>query len=808
MKKLLLKFFSKKENNAVKVLLLALGLAMGLILIAKVYYERVYDNYMDDADRVFIVISGYTTPDGDNQYTQTAGAVAPGIKAYSPSVEAATRVTGFAGDVDCNLVDKNGLLTRDKYRARSIMLADSSFFDIFTRQRSGNDPREALNIKHHVYLSRSFAEKFDAQNPDNLIGSMISPTYIGGGDLRFVVDGVFEDFPENSSFSNVDILLSLPSIGSFMWDGTNNWVGNDRYKSYVKLIPGTQAEDISNAITEMCLKELPQEELKKSGIKMSFHIEALETHNIKDSDVAKICTMLLIMAAVVLIASILNYVLIAISAMVYKTKMIAVRKCYGASQGTIYRMVFTETLAHLLISITLAGLILYAFRGSVEDIIGASLGGLITGDSIILLILICAVVFLFCGLMPGMVYAKIPVAAAFRSCKESSRKWNPILLFMQFGMSTFFISILLISIMQYNHMINSDPGYSYKNIAMINLGSAHTSKKDLIREQIAALPFVELTSSCSNIPMQWPSGNNIMLPGDDKEYFNIADMYFAGNNYFKLFEIPIIDGRNFTENPSVTNEVMVSRSFVKKMEQAAGWKDGAVGKSILITEHSQDPVDIFTICGVYEDYLISSFSSPDTRPSVQFYGGMMENENSYRNSSWLLIKLRDVNQENIAAIDKIINDIVPAVDSHVRLYASEMVELYKDSKKIKNSVMIAGLIVLIITLIGLLGYTQDEINRRRSEIAVRKINGATLSEILGLFLTRVLKLAIPAAIIGAVAAYFVSESMLELYSMKITLSWWIFTLSGLVVLITVSTLVILKSYNAANANPIKNLRTT
>lgn len=804
----LLNIFRKKDSSAIKILLLALGLAMGLVLIAKVYYERVWDNYMDDTERVYVVVSDYTTADGESSYTQTPGAIAPGIKAYSPAIEAATRTTGLASDVDCSLVDKNGLLTRNKYLAREIMFADSSFFEICTRKVRGNSPRQGLNIKNHIYVSRSFATKFVSENPDGIIGEMLSPTYLGSGALRFVVDGVFNDFPENSSFAKTDIILSMPSMGDYMFDGSNNWVGNDRYQSYVKLVPGTIMADVDQAIAQMCQQQLPLEKLKKSGTKISFHIEPLSGSHFKNSDVSKVCMMLMIMAAVVLIASILNYVLIAISAMVYKMKMIGVRKCYGASRTSIYRMVFGETLFNLLISLVLACLFIYSFRGSVEQVIGASLEAMVSTQSILVLLAACIVVFIFCGLLPGIVYSKIPVAAAFRSCKESSRKWNPILLFVQFAMSAFFISILAISVMQYNYMINSDPGYSYKDIAIVKLEEPYESKKNSIQEQISHLPFVELTSSCANLPIHWPSGNNIMLPDDEKEYFNVADMYFAGNDYFKLLNIPIVDGRNFTEDPSVTNEVMVNRTFVKKMEMAAGWKDGAIGKSILVTEHSQAATDIFTICGVYDDYLIGSYSGNDTRPSVQFYSGAMESENQYRNMDWLLIKLKEVNQQNIAAIDKIIKDANPEGNAHVTLYSTEIVEMYSDSQKVKNSIMIAGIIVLLITLIGLMGYTQDEINRRRSEIAVRKINGATLMEILSLFLNKVMKLTLPAVIIGCASAYFVSDSMLELYSKKIELSWWIFGVSGVLVLMLVCAVVVLKTYKAASANPIKNLRTT
>lgn len=799
---------SPKSSGIVKILLLALGLAMGLVLIAKVYYERVFDNYMDHKDRVYIVTSDILTLEGKKDRNKTPGAIAPGIKAYSPAVQAATRVTSFISNIDCSLVNKDGLMGRDKYLARETLMADTSFFDIFTRPVVGNNPGEGLNIKNHIYVSRSFAQKISASNPDEIIGTTLSPTHIGNGNLQFVVDGVYDDFPENSSFARTDVLFSMPTIVLFSYDGSNNWLGNDRYSSYVKLTPGSIPLDVASGIVEMCSKQLPHDRLEKAGTQISFKLEKLETYNINSTETAKTCTLLLIMAAVVLITSILNYVLIAISAMVRKIKIIAVRKCYGATSAMIYRLVFGEALAHLLISLALAVLILYAARNWVEQIIGASLEGMVSWGSMGVMLGVCVVVLLLCGLLPGMVYSKIPVTSAFRNAKAGSRKWNSVLLFVQFGMSAFFLSILAVSIMQYNKMINTDPGYSYQDLAIVNLGEAYTSKKDMIREQIAGLPFVELTSSCSNLPIRWPSGNNIGLPGDDKDYFNIADMYFAGNDYFKILNIPIIEGRNFNQDPSVTNEIMVSRSFVEKMEQMAGWTDGAIGKNITVSEHSGHQNDVFTICGVYQDYLISSYSDRDTRPSIQFYGGPMENEDQYKSMNWLLIKLKEVNPKNIAAIEKIINDINPNSDANVTLYSNEMVDLYKDSLKVKNSVATAGLIVLIITLFGLFGYTQDEINRRRSEIAIRKINGATLPELLSLFLIKVLRLALPAVIIGAVGAYFVSSGMLELYSVKIDLSWWIFALCGFSTLVCVSTVVVLKSYMAANANPVKNLRTT
>lgn len=805
--KAFLEIFKLKKGNSswTKIVLLGCGLAMGMILIAKIYYERVFDNFMEDPERVYLITTSAKTGDSPtHSYPQTPGAIAPGIKAYSPAVEAATRTTGLAGDVVCKILDKNGNLSEQQYKTKNIITADTSFFEVFSRKIVGNNPREGLNILNHIYMSRSLAQTFSPQNPDELIGSMLSPVYIGGGEVRFIIDGIFEDFPSNSSFKNTDIIVSMPTMGLFTWDGSNNWLGNDRYRSFVKLFPGYTGSDLDKSIEEMCQKNLPQEELQKAGVSVTFKLTPLSSYNISDSNVAQTCLNLLILAVLVLVASVLNYVLIAISAMVHKSKTVAVHKCYGAGEGSIYKMIFSETFVHILLSLILSAMLIFGLRGKIEGLIGTSIGSLITPGSIFIMAGIGILIFLLCGFLPGMAYAKIPVASAFRRYKENSRKWKLILLFLQFTASTFLIGLLAVVILQYNHITRSSMGYAYEKLAVVYLAEGYGGKQESIRNEVTRLPFVEGAVRVSTLPIAGQSGNNISLPGDDREYFNIADMYFAGPGYFNLMEIKIIDGRNFNETVQTSNEVMVSRTFVKKMEEVAGWKDGAVGKNILISEHSQSTNDLFTICGVYEDYVLGIHvnGESDYRPTVQFFA----QGNGYDSQDWLIIKVKEMNMENLAQLNNIVRNANPNVENTVKPYRDLLLDGYRESKRFKDSVMVAGIIVLIVTLIGLLGYSQDEINRRRSEIAVRKINGATVPELMKLFLNNVFKLALPAVIIGSVLAYFAAGGWLEMFTQKIALNWYIFVTAGIVVLLFVSGIVALKTYSAANANPVHNLK--
>ena len=147
-------------------------------------------------------------------------------------------------------------------------------------------------------------------------------------------------------------------------------------------------------------------------------------------------------------------------------------------------------------------------------------------------------------------------------------------------------------------------------------------------------------------------------------------------------------------------------------------------------------------------------------------------------------------------------------DKELRLYsyADEMRGLYKDTRKFRDSILIGGLVTLAILFIGLIGYTTDEVNRRRKEMAIRRINGATLADVLRLFLKDISRILLPATLLGAVAAYAVAGLWQEQFSEKVPLSWYLFVGGVLLVIAIVLGIASLNIHKAANDNPAENLK--
>jgi len=779
-------FFKKGRNNLIKILSLGIGLAMGLVLIAKIYMEQSYDTFFPDADRIYMIYSSFSQQEEEmREFSQVSGAIAPGMKAEIPEIEAATRYAyqGFEAPFFTN--------DRRKYNG-TFILADSCLFDVLPLPVIIGNAKEILARPMSVMVSKEIADKMGGVG--SVVGETIEMDSYPGKILT--VEGVFQTLPENSH-TRYDIIISLTSIGQFSYDGTENWLGNDRYKGYVKLHPGVDPESLTAGILRMQEKNQPMAELEKAGVKLGYSLKPLLELHKGTPETKRMMRLLGLLAFAILFTAVMNYILIVISSLVSRSKEMAVNKCYGASDKNIYMKMLSETFLHLIISLILALILIFAARKQIYDLLDASLGTLFSWQAILVLIAVSLVVFLISGLIPGYLYSRIPVSSAFRNYSENRRFWKLGLLFIQFMAAGFLVTLVVIIERQYSFMLNDNPGYQYENLSYCSLRGVSADERRKAISEIERMAEVEQVSACYQLPFHGSSGNNIYLPNDDRDLFNIADQYNVWNGYLDLMEIPVVEGRSFLENVSSSDEVMVSRSFLDRMANYADWSDGAIGKNILISEHSQNG-RAFTICGIYEDFRMGAIGREDKRASVMFY--------SNNPSSNILIKYHNQTAEANQKAEELLKGLFPDKDIVVISYAKEIADLYSDSRKFRDAVMYGALVALIISLIGLIGYTNDEMSRRRKETAIRKVNGATIWNIQSLFLSDNTRMAIPALVLaGGIAAY-VAVKWQDQFSEKITLSPALFVLCGLVVLVVILLVVALNCYKAATENPADTVK--
>ena len=775
--------FKKGRSNGIKILSLGVGLATGLVLISKVFFERSFDKFYPDSDRIYRLHENIIRDGEYKSYGQVSGGVATAMQVEIPEVEKATRLTYIGGD-------KELFKTQDgnRYSARYVVMGDTNVFDLLPRPILIGDPKETLSRPGYVMISNRIAKLLggaeQAVNKEFEFESSPGQTY--------TIGGVFEDVPENSHL-RFEIVASLEGMSKW---SRENWLGNDRYLGYVKLYPGTDPESLTTAIREMQGRHCDLEEVKKAGIDLTYSLVPLMDMHSNSDEVKSMNSLLGFLAFVLIFTAAMNYVLIVISTLINRTKEVAVHKCYGASDKNLFGMIMSETCLHMLISLLLAAFLIVLFRTKTEELLGATLGALFSTQTIVILIGVCIVIFFITGLIPTYMFLRIPVAAAFRNFKESRRYWKLCLLFIQFLATAYLVALLSVINKQYDYMVNVDPGYAYEKLAYCSTQGVEESVRNTAIEELRKIPEVDKVSACYDLPISGMSGNNVSLPGDDRELFNIADMYWVKDDFFSLMEIPVIEGEVFRSDGSASNKVMVSRSFVEKMEQVAGWTGSAIGKNIIITEHSQNG-EPFTICGVYEDVCIGSTGNPDTRPTALFYD---------RYAPMILIKFHEMSPENIKKAQKVLEDVMPNRNVTVTAYYMDMIDLYKDSRTFRDSVMIGGIVTLIIALIGLLGYTSDETNRRGREIAIRKVNGATAWSILKMISKDISYIAIPAIVIGMTVAYYSGTGWLEKFTEKAPIGFFIFLAGAMMVYVLIIACVLYRAWAVSNSNPVDSLK--
>ena len=532
--------FKKGRSNGIKILSLGVGLAMGLVLISKVCFERSFDKFYPDSDRIYRLHENIIRDGEYKSYGQVSGGVATAMQVEIPEVEKATRLTYIGGD-------KELFKTQDgnRYSARYVVMGDTNVFDLLPRPILIGDPKETLSRPGYVMISNRIAKLLggaeQAVNKEFEFESSPGQTY--------TIGGVFEDVPENSHL-RFEIVASLEGMSKW---SRENWLGNDRYLGYVKLYPGTDPESLTTAIREMQGRHCDLEEVKKAGIDLTYSLVPLMDMHSNSDEVKSMNSLLGFLAFVLIFTAAMNYVLIVISTLINRTKEVAVHKCYGASDKNLFGMIMSETCLHMLISLLLAAFLIVLFRTKTEELLGATLGALFSTQTIVILIGVCIVIFFITGLIPTYMFVRIPVAAAFRNFKESRRYWKLCLLFIQFLATAYLVALLSVINKQYDYMVNVDPGYAYEKLAYCSTQGVEESVRNTAIEELRKIPEVDKVSACYDLPISGMSGNNVSLPGDDRELFNIADMYWVKDDFFSLMEIPVFEGEVFRSDGSASN---------------------------------------------------------------------------------------------------------------------------------------------------------------------------------------------------------------------------------------------------------------
>jgi len=764
----------------VKVVSLTLGLTVGLLIFAKVAFENSYDNFFPDSERVYQMKGRFSINDGNKMMTQESdmlfGPMAPLMMQEIPQIESATRTAW--------LWDREYFYNNEFFEFATIM-ADTCLFDVLDYGMVQGDPKD-LRAWDHALISESAAKIiFGGENP-------IGNTILFDKKIPLTIRGIFRDVPRNSQVK-FDIILSLEGIKQIAgWgSGAENWNGGDSFRTYTKLRPGASIREVEESAGILMANSPIQETVEKWGI--SFLFRPIAENHKNDYSTRQLIRIMLPLAFLVLFISAMNYVLVSISSLDKRTKAIAVQKCNGSGSGSVFGQFLIETALLILVSLLLTVILFLLFRQQIYELTGETLATLFVPRQWWIMGAVVAGFFLLSGVIPGRIFSRIPVTHAFKALPAEKRWWKQLLLFFQLLCASFVLVFLLIVVRQYNRVANRDLGYNPENVATLYMKNVNSNIYERIRQELLAEPFVESMAYSNAVLTDGLSGEPIQIPGTD-EVFSSRRLA-AEPGFLELMKIPLKYGEYFPEQDYRRNRVIVNEKLVEML----GWEGNPVGKR-LHEEHYEGGVEII---GVARDFHASGSATSALMPII-IYSSRMDTTKLV--SRILHIRLQEINPENLSSLHARLEKLLPDQKMILYTYPEFLYETSSLERMIRNLVAIAAVIITLISLIGLIGYVNDEVRRKRREIAIRKVHGATVPEIIRIIARSLMIVGTIAIVCGTAGAWPAASFFLQSFPIRIPLSAWIFIGGALFVLFICIATIVLRSWRAANANPAGTIK--
>ena len=752
-----------RGSNVIKVISLTLGLLVGILLFARVAFELNYDSYYSEPENLCITLrTGISDGIKKEPNIDNYGKLAEAIRENFPDeVEDATVLDLFS----------QSPLYHEGKKMEHVILATSKshvFSTLGIKVLLGDVSQ--LDRVDVIFISRSLARRLFADA--NPIGKTINMEI----DYPLTVQGVFEDIPENTEF-HFDGVYSFDTRSKQYGSERGGWGYDSSYHCMVRFRHPDEREKVEVRMPEMLKKYIHN----YKGQSEEYSFMTPSQYHLQKPESRKIVMILSILGFAILLVAGMNNVLISVSSLAQRAKSVGIHKCNGASDGHIYRMFLYESALLILLSLLFVTVLLFTFKLEIEDLSGASLKALFTWQTLWVPILVSLVLFLVIGLFPGKLFAAIPVTQVFHRFTAHRFVWKRSLLFIQFTGIAFILGLLMVILLQYHQVMTRDMGYKVDNLAV---GWSPYREIDKMDGILRGLPIVEEFCNASTIIY----GGYMGQPYTDahgKEFMGRIE--FVDEHYVPVMGLQIIKGRNIQQD----KEILINEEMVRQI----GWTDSPIGKNL------EDGKNNFgTIVGVVKDYVVQSAYMPQAPVALMSNLEWMNVLNK-RN-----IILKEPFGENLAKINTLMKEAFPTVDIVFRSARQEIDKQYQEVRRFRNVVIIASIAILLIALMGLFGFVNDEIQRRSKEIAIRKVNGAEVPDILRLVSGNIFWTALSAVMVGIVFAYIVSNKWLEQFSDRVSINGGHFLVVIIIILLLIMGSVIGRSWNVANENPVNSIK--
>ncbi|QEC44988.1 ABC transporter permease [Pseudobacter ginsenosidimutans] len=779
-----------KAFSFINIMGLTIGMTACFLIFLFVKFELSYENFHPKADRIYKIAADIKTPTEVIHAGGPSFAVPPNLKTEFPEVEEFARV------LNTPMIVRYGEI---KFKEDNILVVDSAAFRIFGWQLLKGDPNTALAAPFSAVLTETAAKKYfgneDPMGKTLLLGDQARPN---------IVTGVMKDLPENTQI-NSPMIFSMSSLTAELNPNLDKQWGNYGADAYILLKTGTTGADLEKKLPDF-LKRMNGEEMDKWKMWVTLFLKPVRDVYLysdrNDGKSGKINNVYIfsIVAIFILVIACINFVNLTTARSTERAKEVGIRKVAGAGKYQLIRQFIGESLIISLIAFGLALLLTMLLLPMFNNLAGKTIStGVFSNWQYPAWLFVASVgIGLLAGFYPALVLARFRPIVVLKGRFATGTKGILLrkgLVVAQFTISIALIIATLVVYFQTSYMRNQDLGFKKDQMLVIRTEATKTQKT--FKEEIRKIPGVKSVSLGSSVPGNGWNGAYSEIENTSGEY-QVANLnlIFVDFDYMPQLEIQMVAGRQFSRDflTDTTKAMVINESAVKMFgysdpKQAIGKKYKQWGSEGQIIGVMKD----FNYNGLQEEIkpltlrMAESGNGGYDHLTVNVAGGQIP--------------------VTIAAIKKKWKEMVPNLPFSYTFIDEIFDHKYRDEQRFGELFLNFAALAILISCLGLLGLTAYSTMQRTKEIGIRKVMGASVSNILHLLSKEFIWLAGISFVVSAPLAWFFMHKWLQNFAYRINITWSVFAIAGTAALLIGLFTISFQAVKAAIANPVKALRT-
>lgn len=800
-----------KGFSIINIAGLAIGLTCFLLISLFISNELSYDRWNPQAERIVRPVSDIKFGGSELRMAVSGAVLGPDVAREMPEVQAFCRLRNYG----TYLVKRDGEMQQN-FEERELLVADSSFFEVFPLPIIAGNPKTSLREPNTIAISKTKAEKYFGTTQ-----MAMGETLVLDNRLKCKVTAVYEDIPSNNHF-DADFLISMNGNRE-VENASPLWATSNNFHTYFLLRPGTDVEAFKgkfDAFSEQKIAETAQvmmnlslEEFEATGQYARYTLQDLtDIHLYSDLDVELSANSSIqyiwVFGAIglfVLFIACINFMNLTTARSSQRAKEIGVRKVLGGLRSNLVGQFLSETVfltvVAVLLAVGLAALLLPSFNelSTRELVMPWS-----SGTFWLSLLLGTALVGLMAGSYPAFflsAFNTIKILKGQAVGKNKGVGLRSALVVFQFTTSIVLIVATLLVYKQLNYIQDKKLGFQKDQVIIVDNAYVLRDKVEVYREEIKKQPGIKAVTVSSYLPVPSSRSNTTFVTSREFRQDNALNMgqWQVDFDYLETLGLEMVDGRFFD------NQFSTDSSAIILNETAAailGFED-PLGEHLYLPKDDVQgqprPEDFneYTIVGIVKDFHWESL-----RENIGPLSLMIGRSTAHVSCKFSAAESASV----VQALEAQWKKLTPDQPFSYRFMDNSFTSMYEAEQKIGNIAMTFALLAIFISCLGLFGLASFTAEQRTKEIGIRKVLGANTPQIVQLLSKDFLRLVFIALLIAIPIAWYGMQQWLQDFAYRIEISGWVFVAAGLAAILIAVLSVSFQSIRAALANPVESLR--